>query len=102
MKLQDYIDTFYTFTAKASDVNRQLAFAGIAIIWLFKKETPAGITIPHELLWPSFLIVLSLALDMLQYWLASMTWRVFYRKKEKAGISADAEIARVWTHNLIQ
>jgi hypothetical protein len=98
MKLQEYIDTFYTFSGKASDVNRQLAFAGIAIIWLFKKDTMAGLTIPHELVLPSLLIVVSLALDMVQYWLASITWRIFYRSKEKKGVSASEEIPNpnVW------
>jgi hypothetical protein len=98
VKLQQYIDDFYTFTGKASDLNRQLAFAGIAIIWLFKKDVMAGLTIPHELLGPSLLIVLSLALDMAHYCIASIIWRIFYRSREKLGISVDKEVAQpgVW------
>jgi len=43
MNLQDYRDDFYTYSGKASDISRQLAFAGIAIIWIFKKEVPATV-----------------------------------------------------------
>jgi hypothetical protein len=37
MKLQDYRNDFYLFSGKASDISRQLAFAAIAIIWIFKR-----------------------------------------------------------------
>jgi hypothetical protein len=92
--LQDYRETFYTFSGKASDLNRQLAFAGIAIIWLFKKDNLAGLSIPRELLWPGVLIVLSLGLDMLHYVVASVVWRYFYRSQEKAGVDE----GKVLTH----
>jgi len=32
MKLSEYKQDFYSFTGKLSDINRQIAFAGIAII----------------------------------------------------------------------
>lgn len=97
MKIQDYRDTFYTFSGKASDLNRQLGFAGIAIIWLFKKEPIGGLTIPRELVLPSFLIVGSLVCDMVQYCLASIIWHWFYRSKEKIGIKEDKDLAHsVW------
>jgi hypothetical protein len=97
MKLQDYRDTFYTFSGKASDLNRQLGFAGIAIIWLFKKDPIGGLTIPRELVLPSFLIVGSLVCDMAQYCLASIVWHWFYRTNEKLGISEDKDLTHsVW------
>lgn len=97
MKLRDYRDDFYTFSGKASDVSRQLAFAGIAIIWLFKKDTVPGITLPRELLMPGILIVASLTTDMLHYCLASVTWRLFYRHQEKAGVGERKELTHsVW------
>jgi hypothetical protein len=92
--LQDYRETFYTFSGKASDLNRQLAFAGIAIIWLFKKDNFAGLSIPRELLLPGALIVLSLGLDMIHYVIASVIWRYFYRSQEKVGVDED----KVLTH----
>jgi hypothetical protein len=89
--LQDYRETFYTFSGKASDLNRQLAFAGIAIIWLFKKDNFVGLSIPRELLWPGALIVLSL---VFHYVVASVIWRYFYRSQEKTGVDED----KVLTH----
>lgn len=38
MKLQDYRQKFYDQAEKTSDVVRNLGFAGIAIIWVFKIE----------------------------------------------------------------
>lgn len=97
MKLQDYRETFYTFSGKASDFNRQLGFAAIALIWLFKKETGGQITVPGELILPGILVVGSLTLDMLQYCVASAIWHTFYRCKEKAGVSEHAELQHsVW------
>jgi hypothetical protein len=92
VKLHDYRETFYTFSGKASDLNRQLAFAGIAIIWLFKKEPLSGLTVPRELVLPGLLIVASLTVDMLQYCIASVLWRTFYRSKEKLKVAEDKEI----------
>ena len=92
MKLQDYREDFYTYSGKASDLSRQLAFAGIAIIWLFKKDTVPGLSIPRELLLPGLFIVSSLTLDMLHYGLGSLIWRSFYRSKEKIGLPEDKDI----------
>jgi hypothetical protein len=95
MKLQDYREVFYTYSGKASEITRQLALAGIAIIWIFKKgDATTALTIPHELIWPGILILISLALDLSQYFLASAIWRLYYRKNEKAGIDEDAELPR--------
>jgi len=35
MKLKEYKADFYELSGKASEINRQIAFAGIAIIWIF-------------------------------------------------------------------
>jgi hypothetical protein len=85
VKLAEYRKTFYEFSGKASDVSRQLSFAAIAIIWLFKNDLPGGghPTIPHALIFPGILIVTALAADLLQYTLASLIWRLYYRYLEK-------------------
>jgi hypothetical protein len=92
MKLQDYRNDFYTFSGKASDLNRQLGFAAIALIWLFKADVAGQPVIPPKLILPGILVVASLALDMIHYCLASIIWRFFYRSKEKANIKETAEI----------
>jgi len=64
----DYQKDSYEFSGKASDISRQLAFGAIAVIWLFKTDTPTGyITIPPDRIWPGILIVAALAADLLQY-----------------------------------
>jgi hypothetical protein len=92
VRLQDYRDTFYEFSGKASDLSRQLAFAAIALIWLFKKDVGGQPTLPRELILPGILVVASLTLEMLQYCVASIIWRTFYRRKEEAGVGENVEI----------
>jgi hypothetical protein len=97
LKLQDYRNDYYTFSGKASDLSRQLSFAAIALIWLFKKDDAGQLTIPADLIVPGVLVVSSLTLDMLQYCFASIIWYCFYRSKENANVSEDAELDHsVW------
>jgi hypothetical protein len=91
MKLQDYRESFYTFSGKLSDITRQLAFAGIAIIWLFKKDVSGIPAVPEKLLLPGLLIVISLGFDMAQYIVGSLIWRWVYRHKEKTRVSEDVD-----------
>ncbi len=92
MKLQEYRETFYSFSGKASDISRQLAFAAIAIIWLFKKDTPAGqITVPPDLVLPGILTVAALTADLLQYSLGSLIWHHHYRSLEKRSVPETAD-----------
>jgi len=92
MKLQNYREDFYTYSGKASDVSRQLAFAAIAIVWLFKQDKAGQLAIPRELFLPSILVVLALAADLLHYCLGAVTWYLFYRSKERKKVPETAEI----------
>jgi hypothetical protein len=92
VKLQGYRETFYTFSGKLSDICRQLAFAGIGLIWLFKKDNPTGLSIPRELFVPGALVVGALIFDILQYAFGSILWRSFYKRKEKEKVGEDVEI----------
>jgi len=82
MKLSGYKDDYYYFTGKLGDINRQIAFAGIAIIWIFKKEDGENIILCKDLIFPSILFAIALACDLLQYIYQSLTWAIFYRLKE--------------------
>lgn len=66
-------------TGKASDVGRQLAFAGIATVWLLRNEHGAK---PFESTLSVALLLLGVALliDFLQYVYCSWVWRGFYNK----------------------
>lgn len=81
-KIEDYLEEFYTFTAKASDVSRQLALAGIAIIWIFKNPDGSDKVIPQELTKPTFFLVSSLGVDLIQYLVGAIIWGLFFEYKE--------------------
>ncbi|ELV8595256.1 hypothetical protein [Vibrio fluvialis] len=82
MKLSDSREHYYTATGSLSTVARQLAFAGIAVIWIFVQKQGTQYIIPQSLLWPLYLFVLGLAFDLLQYVYASAAWGIFSRSKE--------------------
>jgi hypothetical protein len=94
MRLSDFKQEYYEHTAKASDICRQLAFAGIAIIWVYRiTDSAKQDTIREELVLPLMLIVISLAADFMQYVWQSFIWRYFYEKEEKkASINEDPEL----------
>lgn len=83
MKLEKFKDESYEFSKLTSDLVRQFAFAGIAIIWLFKFEKPQDQLIPKELIVPLLSFVMTLACDLLQYLIPTIIWTVFFRYYEK-------------------
>ena len=83
MKLSNYRESYYGFSGSASNVSRQAAFAGIALIWVFNSKTPDGIHLPIELIWPTLFLIIGLGLDLLHYVVASAIWGIFHRIKEK-------------------
>lgn len=92
MKLKEFRKDAHEFTAKLSDINRNLAFAGIAIIWIFRTQTESSISIPKAMLLPLLFIVLALAFDILQYLYSSIIWTNFHKKKETEGVNGEDEI----------
>jgi hypothetical protein len=87
MKLADARGFYDDYSRKASDIARQLGFVGVAIIWLFRNEgTPGRIILPEALLFPAFLIVVSLTLDLFQNVVAAFVWGIYGRWKELSGI----------------
>ena len=58
MKLSEIREAYEVLSSKLSEINRQLCFAGFAIIWIFNKSE-GSILIPNELHFPAFLFVIS-------------------------------------------
>ena len=84
MKIEDAWEGYYAHTGKASDVSRQLALGGLAIIWLFyKDDSAANLKIDPVLGLPTFLFVLALGFDLLQYLALSLVWGFWIKIKEK-------------------
>lgn len=78
------------FTGKASDVLRQFAFAGIAVIWVLRIDESAQ-PIPTELQPILALFGLALALDLLQYVISSVIWSIYYRWKLREKLAEATE-----------
>lgn len=83
MKLSDYRDAYYQASSKASEVARHLAFAGIAVIWIFKISDGSKIILPNEFFLPLVFFCLALAFDLLHYVASTIIWGWFCRYNEK-------------------
>lgn len=92
MKLEEYKNDSYEFSKSASELVRQFAFAGIAIILIFKIEKPIDHLLPTELFKPLLFLVFTLCLDLFQYLIPSLIWTIFYWYHEKKGKKSNTEI----------
>ena len=84
MKLSEARDCYYSFSGSASATARQIAFAGIAVVWVFNQpqaDHPIGLS--SELALTLLLLCASLAADLLQYTLSTAIWGFYARYKEK-------------------
>lgn len=92
MNLKDGWAAYHSFSAKASTASRQLAFAGLGVIWLFRvTEQDGSQVIPPGFILPALLIVLCLAFDLNQYAVAGILWHRRLRKEERAQRKRAAE-----------
>ncbi|GAA3085947.1 hypothetical protein GCM10020000_85610 [Streptomyces olivoverticillatus] len=65
---------------------RQLALAGIAVVWLLAGGLQtSGINLTTRLLFAGFALALSLFLDLTQYVVKAIVWGLWARKGEKDG-----------------
>lgn len=84
MKLSAARDCYYTFSGNASSVSRQVAFAGIAVVWVFNQpQSDSPIYLPHSLSSVLLFLCFTLALDLLQYTVSTAIWGLYSRHKEK-------------------
>ena len=80
MKLSEIREAYEDLSGKLTDINRQLCFAGFAIIWIFNKST-GDFSVPQDLYLPAFLLCSALFADLLQYIVSSALWYIYYLKK---------------------
>ncbi|MBN7796649.1 hypothetical protein [Parahaliea mediterranea] len=83
MDLQTYRGYYEARSATASNVARQSAFAGIALVWIFKDQVGQEFALPMGLLYPTICMMVGLAADLMQYVVASAIWGFYCRIKEK-------------------
>lgn len=101
--LGDYISDYDYYTAKTSEIIRNLALAGIAIIWLFRNPDDRETLFADTLLYPLWFLIISLSLDLLQYILGALFWGLFYEYKyhlwKRKGKLSDEDIKDVQAPN---
>jgi hypothetical protein len=83
MKLSDYKKDYQELSGRASDVARQLAFAGIALIWVFKVNAIPVPKVPDALVIPAAFLAVALAFDLLHYATSALIWGWFHWHHEK-------------------
>jgi hypothetical protein len=91
MTLEDARNAYEVLSGKASDIMRQLGLGGIALIWLFRMDTPKGPTLDKRLLWAAIFILSAITLDFLQYAVGALIWFGYFRRKEKEGTGPDTQ-----------
>lgn len=92
MKLRKYLENSRDYTDKASDIARQLNFAGIGLVWLILSLNKDAEISDLYILLPLITISISLFIDFLQYAVGAFLWKNFYKKKIEEGMSADVEV----------
>lgn len=91
MKLSEIRTAYEDLSGKLSDINRQLCFAGFAVIWIFNKSKE-NIAVPEDLYLPALLLCGSIFFDILQYTFSSLSWYGYYLYKKNKNINDDDNI----------
>jgi len=92
MTIDDLWSDVRELTGKLSDVARQAAYAGLAVIWIFKAGDAAKYHLDRSLGWAGALLVLALALDLAQYaGSIVLRWRNARREEKTRGVDYDGD-----------
>jgi hypothetical protein len=87
MTLDDLWSDVRELTGKLSDVTRQAAYAGLAVIWIFKTGDVAQYRLDRSLVWAGALLALVLACDLAQYAAnIALRWRNARREEKARGV----------------
>ncbi|GHV14422.1 hypothetical protein FACS1894179_01480 [Bacteroidia bacterium] len=93
MKLKEIRESYEFHTGKLSDIVRQLAFAGIGIIWIFRTSNSDNSNyIPNELLYPLISLITSLVFDIFHYLYSSVFWYIIYFKSRKKDNNEESDV----------
>jgi hypothetical protein len=87
MTLDDLWSDVRELTGKLSDVARQAAYAGLALVWIFKTGDATTYHLDRSLLWAAALLALALAFDLAQYaGNVVLHWRNARREENVRGV----------------
>lgn len=88
-------------SVSASAVTRQLAFGGVATVWLFSgaNVSAKSLLFPAPLLWAGLCLVLALAFDLLQAAYRAASFEIALACAQRRGEPASAELSlNRWIH----
>lgn len=89
MKRADARTAYADYSASTSDKVRQLAFAAIGAVWVFR---PSGsVQLPSNLIWAGVFAVTALALDFVQSVYGTVAWGWLHRRKEIDGLDESTD-----------
>jgi hypothetical protein len=87
MTIDDLWSDVRELTGKLSDIARQAAYAGLAVIWIFKTGEAAKYHLDRSLIWAGALLVLALAFDLAQYAAnIALRWRHARHEEKSRGV----------------
>jgi hypothetical protein len=103
MELKEYKKKSHEYSGKASDLARQINYAGLGIIWIIISTNITVISLKNSLtLFPLILISISLFFDFAQYFIGGIIWIRFYKNNEKKGIGKNDDILSAkWRSNVL-
>lgn len=84
MKRLDVRVAYSDFSASTSEKVRQLSFAALGIIWVFRP--PSDFRLTTTLVLAGTFAVVALAFDFLQSLYGTVAWGILHRRKELAGV----------------
>jgi hypothetical protein len=91
MKFKRVVETVDFASGKVSDGVRTLAFAGFALIWVFKKQLPDGtLALDSYLNLPAAFLIVALLADVCQYALIVHKYRGIAAPKRPTDLATDA------------
>jgi hypothetical protein len=73
------------YSSKTGEITRQLGFAGLALIWIFKTGEGTQQIVPKELLPAGLMLVLGLSADLAQYILGTAVWHLVTKRNQTIG-----------------
>ena len=87
MTLNDLWADVRELTGKLSEVARQAAYAGFAVIWVFKTTTETSYHLDRSLILAGVLLALALGCDLVQYAVTVLLrWRNAHEEERLRGV----------------
>lgn len=90
MTLKEIREDYVRYSTNVSELSRNLAYAGIGVVWIFKQSSTGDesistfmSSIPSELKWPLIFFIAVLILDLFQYVIQTAIWYPYYAKHKE-------------------